>query len=202
MIMNCIPAQLAAVPSIAIASPPGRDGYPHELVLGICSILGIEEIYSMEEVVKKEAYIAVPGIGMISLGKINLDDLKMDMVVKHLVENYFSLKILRKEYGVEFVQLVIQDFTLIYSAFLEVDYFKSRRKQKEKEELKKTDQKWKVRMKILSGIDLALQDSSLDLDRFAWNIYNNIRGLEKNEKNLMIPKEIERILSLNFEEQV
>ena len=47
LIMNAVPALLAEVPSIAVASPPGGDGLPHRLVLGICSMLGIEEVYAM-----------------------------------------------------------------------------------------------------------------------------------------------------------
>lgn len=44
VIMNTIPAILAGVPSIAVASPPGTDGMPHKLVLAICSMLDIDEI--------------------------------------------------------------------------------------------------------------------------------------------------------------
>ncbi|MCP4294913.1 MAG: histidinol dehydrogenase, partial [Proteobacteria bacterium] len=47
MIMNTIPAQLADVPSIVVTSPPGQDGLPHPLVLGICSMLEIDEVYSV-----------------------------------------------------------------------------------------------------------------------------------------------------------
>lgn len=47
LIMNAVPALLAEVPSIAVASPPGGDGLPHRLVLGICSMLGIEEVYAI-----------------------------------------------------------------------------------------------------------------------------------------------------------
>jgi len=47
MIMNAIPALLAGVPSIAVASPPDETGYPHQLVLGICAMLGINEVYAM-----------------------------------------------------------------------------------------------------------------------------------------------------------
>ena len=46
MIMNAVPAQLADVPSIVVASPPGANGLPHQLVLGICSMLGIDEVYA------------------------------------------------------------------------------------------------------------------------------------------------------------
>lgn len=47
LIMNAIPAQLAGVDSIVAVSPPGKNGLPHESVLGLCSMLGIDEIYAM-----------------------------------------------------------------------------------------------------------------------------------------------------------
>jgi len=47
MIMNAIPAILAGVPEIVVTSPPGADGLPHPLVLGLCGLLGIEEVYAM-----------------------------------------------------------------------------------------------------------------------------------------------------------
>ncbi len=37
---------------------------------------------------KKEAYIAIPGVGMISLGKIQLDDIKLDLTIQHLVQDF------------------------------------------------------------------------------------------------------------------
>jgi histidinol dehydrogenase len=47
--MNVVPAQIAGVESIALASPPQRDndGWPHQLVLATCAILGIDEVYAM-----------------------------------------------------------------------------------------------------------------------------------------------------------
>ena len=47
LLMNVIPAQIAGVQSIMVTSPPGKDGQPHRLVLGICSMLGIDELYSI-----------------------------------------------------------------------------------------------------------------------------------------------------------
>ncbi|MBU2511827.1 histidinol dehydrogenase [bacterium] len=47
MIMNTIPAVLAGVPSIIIASPPCENGLPHELVLAICSMLNIREVIAV-----------------------------------------------------------------------------------------------------------------------------------------------------------
>jgi len=47
--MNVVPAQIAGVGSIALASPPQRenDGWPDDLVLATCALLGVHEIYSM-----------------------------------------------------------------------------------------------------------------------------------------------------------
>ncbi len=49
VVMNVVPAQVAGVESIAIASPPQKDfgGWPHPTILAACSILGIEEVYAV-----------------------------------------------------------------------------------------------------------------------------------------------------------
>lgn len=49
VVMNVVPAQIAGVKSIALASPPQRenDGWPNELVLATCALLGIEEVYAI-----------------------------------------------------------------------------------------------------------------------------------------------------------
>ena len=49
VVMNVVPAQVAGVPSIAVASPPRRehDGLPHPAVLAACGLLGIEEVYAV-----------------------------------------------------------------------------------------------------------------------------------------------------------
>ncbi|GAB2514165.1 histidinol dehydrogenase [Paramicrobacterium agarici] len=49
VIMNVVPAQVAGVASIAIASPPQRefDGGVHPTILGAAGLLGISEIYAM-----------------------------------------------------------------------------------------------------------------------------------------------------------
>lgn len=48
VIMNAVPAQVAGVPSIALASPPqaGFDGFPHPTILAACALLGITEVYA------------------------------------------------------------------------------------------------------------------------------------------------------------
>ena len=47
LIMNVIPAKLAGVPEIAVTSPPGKNGLPHESVLALCGLLGITEVYAL-----------------------------------------------------------------------------------------------------------------------------------------------------------
>jgi histidinol dehydrogenase len=47
--MNVIPAQIANVPSIAVASPPQKEfnGLPHPTILATCELLGIDEVYAV-----------------------------------------------------------------------------------------------------------------------------------------------------------
>jgi histidinol dehydrogenase len=49
VMMNVIPAQIAKVPSIAVASPPQKDfqGLPHPTILATCALLGITEVYAV-----------------------------------------------------------------------------------------------------------------------------------------------------------
>ena len=49
VLMNVIPAQIAQVSSIAVASPPQAefDGLPHPSILAACALLGITEVYAV-----------------------------------------------------------------------------------------------------------------------------------------------------------
>ena len=49
VVMNVIPAQVAGVPSIAVASPPRPegDGLPHPVVLAACALLGVTEVHAV-----------------------------------------------------------------------------------------------------------------------------------------------------------
>jgi histidinol dehydrogenase len=48
VIMNVVPAQVAGVAELAVASPPQRDhgGYPHPTILAACALLGVKEVYA------------------------------------------------------------------------------------------------------------------------------------------------------------
>lgn len=53
VVMNVVPAQLAEVGSLAVASPPQKEnvgafaGYPHPTILATCALLGVDEVWSM-----------------------------------------------------------------------------------------------------------------------------------------------------------
>lgn len=48
VVMNVVPAQVAGVESLALASPPQREfaGLPHPLVLAACAMLDVDEVYA------------------------------------------------------------------------------------------------------------------------------------------------------------
>ena len=65
VIMNAVPAQVAGVESIALASPPQKEfgGLPHPGVLALCRLLGVEEVYAVggAQAIAMFAY-GVPGL--------------------------------------------------------------------------------------------------------------------------------------------
>ena len=49
VVMNVVPAQVAGVASVAVASPPQADngGLPHPAVLAACALLGVDEVHAV-----------------------------------------------------------------------------------------------------------------------------------------------------------
>ena len=49
VVMNVVPAQIAKVSSIAVASPPQKDcgGLPHPTILAACALLGVTEVFAV-----------------------------------------------------------------------------------------------------------------------------------------------------------
>ncbi len=47
VVMNVVPAQVAGVRSLAVASPPQSDGLPHPVVLAACALLGVDEVWAV-----------------------------------------------------------------------------------------------------------------------------------------------------------
>jgi histidinol dehydrogenase len=65
VIMNVVPAQVAGVGSIALASPPQREhgGLPHPSILALCHLLGVAEVYAVggAQAIAMFAY-GIPGL--------------------------------------------------------------------------------------------------------------------------------------------
>lgn len=49
VVMNVVPAQVAGVTSLAVASPPQQEygGLPHPAILAACALLGVREVYAV-----------------------------------------------------------------------------------------------------------------------------------------------------------
>jgi histidinol dehydrogenase len=47
VVMNVVPALVAGVESLAVASPPQADGLPHPVVLAACALLGVDEVWAV-----------------------------------------------------------------------------------------------------------------------------------------------------------
>jgi histidinol dehydrogenase len=65
VVMNVVPAQVAGVDQIAVASPPQRafGGLPHPTILAACALLGVEEVYAVggAQAIAMFAYGSGPG---------------------------------------------------------------------------------------------------------------------------------------------
>ena len=67
VVMNVVPAQVAGVTSIALASPPQSafDGRVHPTILAVAGLLGVDEVYAMGGAGAIGAFAyGVPGIGL------------------------------------------------------------------------------------------------------------------------------------------
>ena len=47
VVMNVVPALVAGVDSLAVASPPQADGLPHPVVLAACALLEVDEVWAV-----------------------------------------------------------------------------------------------------------------------------------------------------------
>ncbi|TCO51869.1 histidinol dehydrogenase [Kribbella antiqua] len=74
VLMNVVPAQVAGVPSLALASPPQKEfgGLPHPTVLAVCALLGIEEVYAMGGAQAIAGFAYGFGAGVTGCRKVNL----------------------------------------------------------------------------------------------------------------------------------
>jgi len=47
VVMCCVPARVAGVAEVAVATPPGPDGAAHPAILAACALCGVDEVYLM-----------------------------------------------------------------------------------------------------------------------------------------------------------
>ncbi len=93
VIMNAVPAQVAGVGEIHVFTPPNKDGTVNRLVLATCSLLGINNVYSVggaqgiaaaaygTESVQKVDKIVGPGnVFVAAAKKIVFGDVDIDMI--------------------------------------------------------------------------------------------------------------------------
>ncbi len=71
VVMNVVPAQVAGVGAIALASPPQRDGRIHPTILAAAALLGVDEVYAMG---------GAGAIGALAYGVETLDLAPVDVV--------------------------------------------------------------------------------------------------------------------------
>jgi histidinol dehydrogenase len=69
VLMCCIPARVASVGRIAVASPPGEDGKVDPGVLAACAVAGVDEVYAMG---------GAQAIAALALGTESID--RVDMI--------------------------------------------------------------------------------------------------------------------------
>ena len=79
VVMNVVPAQVAGVAALAVASPPQREpgrfqGLPHPSILAACALLGVEEIYAVggAQAIAMFAYGAAEADGTMVCPRVDL----------------------------------------------------------------------------------------------------------------------------------
>ena len=72
------------------------------------------------------------------------------------------------------------------------------RKKIEADRLKADKEKWKLRLKILAGIDMALDETSKNLDQQVKQIFLSTYLLDKEDKTAQIQHAVAEVFKLYF----
>ena len=79
VVMNVVPAQVAGVASLALASPPQKEsgpfqGLPHPAILAACALLGVQEVYAVggAQAIAMFAYGAAEADGTVVCAPVDL----------------------------------------------------------------------------------------------------------------------------------
>ncbi len=154
----------------------------------------------LEAAGSKELYIAIPGVGMLSLGKINLDNYKLDALVLNLVRDYFLAKqVIDSEYGERYSR-IIEDFKLIYTSIKEQGILKEIKKRIEDEDRPETrKEKIGKLFKSMWDNNTKFEALSRELNKEVARIFRAIIDLPPEKKELEIQNRLPVTLSQDRE---
>lgn len=139
-----------------------------------------EELTKLLEVVgTKEMYIAIPGVGMLSLSKINLDDYKIDLMVQNLVSDYFFLN---NSGSLTDFDSITADYIQIYQVFKKQDLLNKLRQRMDLGVTKTKKERFFTKLKSLTGEDPEFNRLIANIHFLARNIHHEIRGVQGSQK--------------------
>ena len=142
----------------------------------------------VSEAFKKEAYIAIPGVGAISIGKIHLDDLKLDLAILHLVQNYYYLTQLREELAEKDLKTGLEALRQIQQGLWQGGFAKKAKAGLSEEKEKLTEKL----QNLASGRELAplhalLQEKALE-------IFTTLQTIDSKDLERAMAQEVEKCL--------
>lgn len=152
---------------------------------------------------KKDLYISVPGVGTVGIGKIGLDDARLDYYVRAFVSGYFERRRLIEEFGSATVSDRSGEYAAIYTAFGRGDYFpvmrRRRKSESEATHRQEEDQKSRESGGVRAGVqrlfrrvsrgytalakDEFFEELSAELDRHAREIYLKLDDARRDSKS-------------------
>lgn len=147
----------------------------------------------IEAVGAKELYIAIPGIGMLSLGKINLDNLKIDLLVENLMQDYHLQCQLEESDYRSYLFEIIDDFKDIYREFKAADYYTVLRNRRRLAQKSGTARNIGSFFKTMVGSEEELDALRSDLATDARIVFNSIKILPKETRIVRIGELVEEL---------
>lgn len=149
----------------------------------------------LEVVSTKEMYIAIPGVGMLSLSKINLDDYKIDLMVQNLVSDYFFKE---ANESLNAFEPAVSAYIGIYRAFKEAKFLTKLRQKLDASESKSKKEFLLSRLKSLAGEDPEFHQLISHLNLLARQVYSEMTDIPEDRRNQFIAQ---RVTALNREFQ-
>ncbi len=92
----------------------------------------------------------------------------------------------------------MNDFRQLYEVFDEKGFLKAMRKKIEADRLSAENEKWKFRLKNLAGIDMALDETSENLNQQVKQIFLSTFSMDKEGKAIQIQNAIDDVFERYF----